>query len=158
MTPNAIDLGTGKEQKGFTLLELIIVVAVIAVLTAIALPAYNAFIQRAKETAVISYLNNVRKAQETVRIEDASSLYADSFDDLETTGFVNDSTGAASRVEHGYQLVLTAGVSSGEPFWNVLADPAYANPKARHFYVDQTGVLRYAVGAPAGAGSPPVGN
>jgi len=158
MTPKAEKNRLFMETDGFTLLELIIVVAIVALLAAIALPAYNAFIQRAKETAVLSYLNNVKKAQETLRIEDAASLYADSFEDLETTGFVNDSTGAASRVEHGYQFTLAAGISSGEAFWNIIADPAYVNPKARHFYVDQTGVVRYAVGAPAGPGSPPIGH
>lgn len=152
----AIQSRTSRKQGGFTLVELLIVIAVIAVLTAIALPAYNSFIQRAKETAVISYLTNVKKAQETYRLEDAANLYSGSFDDLETTGFLNDSSGAASRLEHEYQLDLVSGISSGQPYWNILAAPVYLNPKARHFYVDQTGVVRYAVGASAGPSSPPV--
>jgi type IV pilus assembly protein PilE len=157
MKTDARAFQTAGMQKGFTLLELLIAVAIVAVLAAIAVPAYISFIQRAKETAVISYLMKVRSAQETFKLDDASSFYSGSFDELETTGFIPAAAGAASRVEHEYQLDLAAGALGGEPFWNILAAPLSTSPKARHFYADQTGVLRYAVGAPAGPSSTPVG-
>lgn len=40
-------------QKGFTLIELMIVVAIIGILAAIALPAYQAYAKRAKASEVI---------------------------------------------------------------------------------------------------------
>lgn len=158
MMPSVMPFKPGRKQRGFTLVEIIIVVAIIALLAGVAVPAYISFIQRAKETAVLAYLGKVKKAQETHRLEDAVDRYSGSFDELETTGFVEGSVGAASRVANEYQLDLSAGVSSGEPFWNILADPLSLNPKARHFYIDQTGVVRYSVGAPAGPGSQPVSN
>jgi prepilin-type N-terminal cleavage/methylation domain-containing protein len=156
MMPSVIPLKPREKQRGFTLVEIIIVVGIIAIIAAIAVPAYVSFIQRAKETAVVAYLTKVKKAQESHRLKNAADLYSASFDELETTGFFEGAVGAASRVAHEYQLDLSAGVSSGVPFWNIIADPLSLNANARHFYVDQTGVVRYAVGASAGPGSQPL--
>lgn len=154
--PSVISFNPRKKQSGFTLVEVIVVVAIISVLAAIAVPAYLSFIQRAKETAVLAYLGKVKKAQETHRLENAADQYSGSFDELETTGFVEGAVGMATRVAHEYQLDLSAGVSSGEPLWHVQADPLSLNPKARHFYIDQTGIVRFAVGSSAGPVSQPM--
>jgi type IV pilus assembly protein PilA len=44
-----------KKQTGFTLIELMIVVAIIAILAAIAIPAYNAYIREAKMSKLTSH-------------------------------------------------------------------------------------------------------
>jgi type IV pilus assembly protein PilE len=49
-----------KVVKGFTLIELMIVVAIVAILGSIALPAYNDYIQRGRITAAISELSDMR--------------------------------------------------------------------------------------------------
>lgn len=51
-----------KKQQGFTLIELMIVVAIIAILAAIALPAYSDYTKKAKVSEVVLAASAVRTA------------------------------------------------------------------------------------------------
>lgn len=53
-----------KKQTGFTLIELMIVVAIIAILAAIAIPAYNQYIREARIAKVVDHFDSaVRSAR-----------------------------------------------------------------------------------------------
>ena len=60
-----------KKQTGFTLIELMIVVAIVAILAAIALPAYQSYTKRAKFSEVIAAAGPAKTAIE-VCIQGAS--------------------------------------------------------------------------------------
>ncbi len=53
-----------KNQKGFTLIELMIVIAIIGILAAIAIPQFSAYRTRAYNSAALSDLRNCRTAME----------------------------------------------------------------------------------------------
>lgn len=58
--------------KGFTIVELLIVVVVIAILAAIVIIAYNGISKRAIETSMKSDLSNLTKSTESIKIQDGA--------------------------------------------------------------------------------------
>jgi type IV pilus assembly protein PilA len=61
---NAMNKMTNKAQKGFTLIELMIVVAIIGILAAVALPAYQTYTEKSKFSEVVLAVGSVKSAME----------------------------------------------------------------------------------------------
>jgi len=61
-----------QNQKGFTLIELMIVVAIIGILAAIAIPAYSTYTKKAKFTEVINATSPLKLAVDLCYAEDAA--------------------------------------------------------------------------------------
>jgi len=163
----------GQCRGGFTLIELLIAVAVVGLLSAIAIPSYLNFVQRARETAVIQYLREVHKGQQEWRLETDSDGYSGDFDELEETGFIPDAVNfvrtrrrsvrrgqatrtTSSRVVQTYRLDLTAqdSPSTNTYTYSITAYPSNRSRRVRWFYIDQTGVIRAGTGW-AGPSAPP---
>ncbi|WP_406829074.1 pilin [Microbulbifer sp. ARAS458-1] len=58
-----------KKQQGFTLIELMIVVAIIGILAAVAIPQYQNYVTKSQVTRVMSEVGSLRTAMETCLLE-----------------------------------------------------------------------------------------
>ena len=138
-----------RKNTGFTLIEVMIVLALIAIIAAIAIPnLIRAQIDK-NERAAIYDMGSIISAEGTYKT--ANSSFAVSLPQL-TAGTVPYLAGNWSSPRKGY--VFTIGGTAEN--YTVNADPTTPGTTGnRHFYADKSGVIRSSI-YPADAGSTPL--
>lgn len=90
-------------KKGFTLIELMIVVAIIAILAVVAAPKFGQQLKKSKDSQAVSILGTFRSAI-TMHAADNEAVYATSFSAL--VDYVDDKTQTSS-----YQPMTASGAT-----------------------------------------------
>jgi type IV pilus assembly protein PilA len=123
------------EPTGFSLIELLVVVAVIAIIAGIAIPAVLQSRMNANESAAIASLTAIRSAEAAYANTCARGGFAQSLSDLAkppggaTHSFISESLGANGVIRSGYFANVTADlgamiVTPAADTCNGSADPA----------------------------------
>ena len=124
-----------KRQEGFTLIELMIVVAIIAIIAAIAIPSLLNARKAGNEASAVSSMRTLTTVQEQYRTRFGN--YSNNLANLSATNYIDSVLGAASK--SGYSFIFTGTANT----WNCKANPLSVNDGDRRFWVDQSGVIRF---------------
>jgi type IV pilus assembly protein PilA len=155
------------KQKGFSLIELLIVVAIILIIAAIAIPnllrskmaaneASAVATLRTYNTAIVSYSTTYNTDPDT----NLSELGPSGTPSSAAADLVDSLLGSATPTKSGYTFSYTAGPASNGVIsqYSITAQPQSASTGQRYFFTDQSGVIRQTTNAtPATAASNPIG-
>ena len=132
-----------RSKKGFTLVEIMIVVAIIVLLAAIAIPNLLRARLSANEATAIAAMRTLSTAAESFRAGQSPPLYPAALLCLSNTTppYIDSVLGAGNK--SGYTFTYTqTGTPAGSQY-TVGAVPMSANVTGvRNFFVDESGVVR----------------
>ncbi|RMG13089.1 MAG: prepilin-type N-terminal cleavage/methylation domain-containing protein [Planctomycetota bacterium] len=142
-------------KKGFTLIELMIVIAIIAIIAAIAIPNLIEARKNGNETAAIGALKTIGTSQSLFREADKEgdgNLDYGTLAELasagggSTVGLIDSVLGAGTK--NGYLFSASYGAQTSEFLWFAVANPALPQTTGdRYFCANQEGVTFYTVSA-----------
>jgi type IV pilus assembly protein PilA len=107
-----------QKQKGFTLIELMIVVAIIGILAAVAIPAFLEYMKSGKGSEADIALNRLAKSSKTYRIKN-SGFHPGTQALLPGT---NSCNAAGKMYAKGTMGPLIAALGAGNPFYDMEFD------------------------------------
>jgi type IV pilus assembly protein PilA len=143
-----------KKQKGFSLIELLIVVAIILIIAAIAIPNLLKSKMASNEASAVGSLRTYNAAMATYAAQCPANGYPAGFvnlggavGDCTSAGLVDTVLGVAAPTKSGYNFTYrtpgtTGGVAGSS--YDINANPATRGRTGqRSFFIDQTGLVRF---------------
>ena len=138
-----------KKNSGFTLIELMIVVAIIAIIAAIAIPNLMRSRMSANEASAAGGIRTISTSEvsyQAAGIDVDANTGVGQYGDLAALGggtvpFIDSalSTGTKS----GYVFAITPSPDPTAPSFTATAQPAGPNTGIKTYFVDESGVIRF---------------
>jgi len=159
-------MGEYRKEEGFSLIELLIVVAIILIIAAIAIPNFMRARIASNEASAVASCRTINGAEITY-----NSYYQQGFSS--TLAALGPPASGQADPDHGDLVddVLASGTKSGYTFaytptnltggrydaYELNANPSVPERSgSRYFFTDPTGVIRVGFGGPAGASDSPI--
>jgi prepilin-type N-terminal cleavage/methylation domain-containing protein len=130
------------DQRGFNLIELMIVIAIIGLLIGVGSIAWQAVIRSGNETTAAQSIDNIRKFQAQYASRNKGNFAT--FDELIAKVSLDEKFAGERPVINGYifSMNVIPGSASTPPSYSINADPQVAegisSTGTRHFYTDSS--------------------
>lgn len=139
-------------QQGFSWIELLVVLVILSVIAAIAIPRLHEAEISGNESAAASSIRTIVTAQTAFYVTAGQGRYSATLQGLADASLIDSVL--ASGTKEGYTFGCTGGVD----FFSITAAPLVPGETGRkYYYADQSGIIRFSAEGPADSGSQVLG-